>query len=72
MGKGARVGMNLDAYYRGLAAERLQSLGDELSNLAQEAQGAEAVQAAMELSDLSTQLLDLGVSVRYGGHEPGE
>lgn len=55
--------INLDAYYRGLAAERLQELGDRLLALSREAESAEAHDAAMHLADLSTQLLDMGLDV---------
>jgi hypothetical protein len=55
--------INLDTYYRGLAAERLQELGDRLLKLSTEAEGAGAHDAAWHLSDLATQLLDMGLSV---------
>jgi hypothetical protein len=55
--------INLDTYYRGLAAERLQELGDRLLKLSTEAEGAAAHDAAWHLSDLATQLLDMGLSV---------
>jgi hypothetical protein len=58
--------INLDAYYRGLAAERLQELGDRLLQLSGEAEKAGAHDAAWHLSDLATQLLDMGLNV--GGH----
>lgn len=58
--------MNLDTYYRGLAAERLQELGDRLLELSREAERAEAHDAAWHLADLSTQLLDMGLEA--GGH----
>lgn len=54
------MGINLDTYYRSLAAERLQELADRLLELSREAEGAEAHAAAWRLSDLATQLLDLG------------
>lgn len=57
------MSMNLDAYYRGLAAEELQGLGDRMLALAGQAQEAGAQDAAWRLSDASTQLLDLGLSV---------
>ncbi|MDP9405657.1 MAG: hypothetical protein M3O86_03510 [Actinomycetota bacterium] len=63
------MSMNLDAYYRGLAAQRLQELGDQLLQLSREAERAEAHDAAWHLADLSTQLLDLGVSVS-NAHTP--
>lgn len=55
--------MNLDAYYRGLAAQRLQELSDHLLAMSREAERAEAHDAAWNLADLSTQLLDLGLGV---------
>lgn len=58
------MAMNLDAYYRGLAAERLQRLGDELLALSREAAEADADAAAWRLSSLATELLDLGIEVR--------
>ena len=55
--------MNLDAYYRGLAAEELQGLADRLLQLSREAEGGEAHDAAWRLADASTQLLDLGLAL---------
>lgn len=55
--------INLDTYYRGLAAQRLQELGDRLLELSREATNAEAHDAAWHLSDLATQLLDMGLDV---------
>lgn len=57
------MAINLDAYYRGLAAETLQELGDRLLTLSREAERAEAHAAAMHLADISTQLLDMGLQV---------
>ena len=57
------MAINLDAYYRGLAAERLQELGDRLLTLSREAEKAEAHDAAWHLADLSTQLLEMGLDV---------
>jgi hypothetical protein len=64
--------INLDAYYRGLAAERLQELGDRLLTLSTEAEGAGAHDAAWHLSDLATQLLDMGLSVGGEKTPPGD
>jgi hypothetical protein len=61
--------MNLDAYYRGLAAQRLQELGDAMLQLSQEAERAEAHDAAWRLADLSTQLLEMGLAAG-GQHTP--
>jgi len=55
--------MNLDAYYRGLAATELQRLSDELLDLSREAERADAHSAALHLADAATQLLDLGLAV---------
>lgn len=63
--------INLEAYYQGLAAERLQELGDQLLSLSQEAEGAGAHGAALKLADVATQLLDMGLSVG-GQHTPPE
>ena len=57
------MAINLDAYYRGLAAERLQELGDSFLTLSREAEQAQAHDAAWHLSDLSTQLLDMGLAI---------
>jgi hypothetical protein len=57
------MSINLDAYYRGLAAERLQELADNLLHLSGEAERADAHDAAWHLADLSTQLLDMGLAV---------
>jgi hypothetical protein len=57
------MSINLDAYYRGLAAEELQALGDRLLSLSGEAEQAEAHQAARHLADVATQLLDMGLEV---------
>ena len=57
------MSINLDAYYRGLAAEQLQALGDQLLTLSREAEAAEAHDAAWHLADLSTQLLEMGLEV---------
>ena len=57
------MSINLDAYYRGLAAEQLQQLGDHLLTLSREAEKADAHDAAWHLADLSTQLLEMGLDV---------
>ena len=57
------MAINLDVYYRGLAAEQLQGLADRMLALAGEAERAEAHEAARHLADVSTQLLDIGLAV---------
>lgn len=57
------MSINLDAYYRGLAAEELQRLADRLLALSGEAEAADAHAAALHLAEASTELLDLGMSV---------
>lgn len=64
------MSINLDAYYRGLAAEQLQALGDHFLALSREAEKSEAHDAAWHLSDLSTQLLDMGMSVSTSSTTP--
>ena len=68
------MSINLDSYYRGLAAEQLQALGDQFLTLSREAEKAEAHDAAWHLSDLATQLLDMGmaVSTQHTAPLPGE
>jgi hypothetical protein len=57
------MAINLDVYYRGLAAERLQELADRMLELSREAEQAEAHDAAWHLADVSTQLLEIGLAV---------
>lgn len=57
------MSINLDVYYRHLAAERLQELGDRMLALSREAENAEAHDAAWHLADVATQLLDMGVEM---------
>lgn len=64
------MSMDLNAYYRGAAAERVQELADDLARLAGDAGQAGADDAALHLADLSTQLLDLGVDLAAHRHEP--
>ncbi len=61
--------IDLDGYYRGLAAEDCQRLADTLLERSREAELAGAHQAAWRLADASTQLLDLGLSIG-GQHQP--
>jgi hypothetical protein len=56
--------INLDAYYRGLAAERLQRLSDELLELSQQAAKVDADAAAWRLSSLATELLEQGIELK--------
>ena len=66
--------INVDAYYRGLAANTLQELGDRLLTLSREAEAAEAHDAAWHLADISTQLLEMGLDVgnQVTSQVPGE
>lgn len=57
------MSMDLDAYYRSLAAQQIQELADQLLQLSAESESAGGHQAALHLSDMSTQLLDLGVEL---------
>lgn len=63
------MSMDIDAYYRGEAASQVQELADRLARLAGEAGRGGADDAALHLSDLSTQLLDLGVELAAHRHE---
>lgn len=53
------MAIDIDIYYRGLAAERLREMGDQLLVLSREAEEASAHSAAMHLADLATQLEDM-------------
>jgi hypothetical protein len=61
------MSINLDVYYRHLASERLQELGDRMLALSGEAEAAEAHDAAWHLADVATQLLDMGMAM--GGEQ---
>jgi hypothetical protein len=67
------MAINLDVYYRGLAAERLQAIADQLLDLSREAEEAQAHDAAWHLADVSTQLLDIALDLGGGqtSREPG-
>ena len=53
------MAIDIDVYYRGLAAERLHEMGDRLLNLSREAEQANAHSAALHLADIATQLEDM-------------
>lgn len=50
------MAIDINTYFRGLAADRLRELGDRMLELSQEAQEANAHLAALHLADISTQL----------------
>lgn len=50
------MSIDIDVYYRGLAAERLSEMGDSMLGLSREAEEANAHSAAMHLADVATQL----------------
>lgn len=62
--------MDLDHYYRGLAAEQLEAIADQMLVLSREAEQADAHQAAFHLADVSTQLLDIGRELSGERDEP--
>jgi len=53
------MSIDIDVYYRGLAAERLSEMGDSMLGLSREAEEANAHSAAMHLADIATQLEDM-------------
>ncbi len=53
------MAIDINTYFRGLAAERLRELGDRMLELSQEAEQADAHMAAMHLADIATQLEDI-------------
>jgi hypothetical protein len=50
------MAIDIDVYYRGLAAERLHEMGDRMLGLSREAEEASAHSAALHLADIATQL----------------
>jgi len=50
------MAIDIDVYYRGLAAERLSDMGNSMLNLSREAEQASAHSAALHLADIATQL----------------
>lgn len=59
----ATYDINTDAYYKGVAGERIQQLADRLLRLSQRAELEGAHDAALHLADVATQLLDVGVEL---------
>ncbi len=53
------MAIDINTYFRGLAADRLRELGDTMLGLSQEAEQADAHMAAMHLADIATQLEDI-------------
>lgn len=53
------MAIDINTYFRGLAAERLRGLGDTMLELSREAEQASAHLAAMHLADIATQLEDI-------------
>jgi hypothetical protein len=53
------MSIDIDVYYRGLAAERLSEIGNTMLELSREAEQANAHSAAMHLADIATQLEDM-------------
>ncbi|MBW3606170.1 MAG: hypothetical protein KY460_14965 [Actinobacteria bacterium] len=53
------MAIDINTYFRGLAAERLRELGDTMLELSREAEQANAHLAAMHLADIATQLEDI-------------
>ncbi|MGH8908890.1 MAG: hypothetical protein ACRD0K_20955 [Egibacteraceae bacterium] len=59
----ATYGIHTDMYYKGVAGERIQELADRLFRLSQEAEREDAHDAALDLADVATQLLEVGVQM---------
>ncbi len=53
------MAIDINTYFRGLAADRLRELGDTMLGLSREAEQADAHMAAMHLADIATQLEDI-------------
>lgn len=64
------MAIDIDVYYRGLAAERLHHMGDQMMGLSREAEKASAHSAALHLADLATQLEDMAREAAPPAPEP--
>jgi hypothetical protein len=53
------MAIDINTYFRGLAAEQLREFGDRMLALSREAEEADAHLAAMHLADIATQLEDI-------------
>lgn len=53
------MAIDINTYFRGLAADRLRELGDSMLELSREAEEANAHSAALHLADIATQLEDI-------------
>jgi hypothetical protein len=53
------MAIDINTYFRGLAADRLRELGDTMLALSREAEEAAAHMAALHLADIATQLEDI-------------
>jgi len=56
---GDEMAIDINTYFRGLAADRLRELGDTMLGLSREAEESDAHMAAMHLADIATQLEDI-------------
>lgn len=50
------MAIDINTYFRGLAADRLREMGDTMLTLSREAEESNAHMAAMHLADIATQL----------------
>lgn len=64
------MAIDINTYYRGLAAERLSEMGDRMLKLSGEAEEANAHSAALHLADLATQLEHMSREVAPPTPEP--
>ena len=53
------MAIDINTYFRGLAADRLRELGNAMLDLSREAEQSDAHLAAMHLADIATQLEDI-------------
>lgn len=53
------MAIDINTYFRGLAADRLREMGDAMLALSREAEEANAHSAALHLADIATQLEDI-------------
>ena len=53
------MAIDINTYFRGLAADRLREMGDSMLELSREVEEANAHSAALHLADIATQLEDI-------------
>lgn len=63
------MAIDINTYFRGLAADRLREMGDTMLALSREAEEANAHSAALHLADIATQLEDIARDALPESHQ---